>query len=165
MENKEEKITTVCTENIYRLHGRVPIAKAIPFGLQHVLAMFVSNLAPVLIVCSAAIVRSSGGHLTSAEITQLLQCAMFAAGLGTCMQLYPIWKIGSGLPIVMGVSFTFLGSLLVIATNPELGYEGMVGAVISGGIFEGLVGLSGVFVVSLLLSLVLPKAKAEKEGI
>ena len=142
MENKEEKITTVCTENIYRLHGRVPIAKAIPFGLQHVLAMFVSNLAPVLIVCSAAIVRSSGGHLTSAEITQLLQCAMFAAGLGTCMQLYPIWKIGSGLPIVMGVSFTFLGSLLVIATNPELGYEGMVGAVILGGIFEGLVGLS-----------------------
>ena len=42
----------------------------------------------------------------------------------------------------MGVSFTFLGSLLVICTNPELGYEGMVGAVILGGIFEGLVGLS-----------------------
>ena len=81
-------------------------------------------------------------HLTSAEITQLLQCAMFAAGIGTCMQLYPIWKIGSRLPIVMGVSFTFLGSLLVICTNPDLGYEGMVGAVILGGIFEGLVGLS-----------------------
>lgn len=104
--------------------------------------MFVSNLAPVLIVCSAAIVRSTGEHLTSAEITQLLQCAMFAAGIGTCMQLYPIWKIGSRLPIVMGVSFTFLGSLLVICTNPDLGYEGMVGAVILGGIFEGLVGLS-----------------------
>jgi len=71
-----------------------------------------------------------------------LQCAMFAAGIGTCMQLYPIWKIGSRLPIVMGVSFTFLGSLLVICTNPDLGYEGMLGAVILGGIFEGLVGLS-----------------------
>ena len=58
------------------------------------------------------------------------------------MQLYPIWKIGSRLPIVMGVSFTFLGSLLIICTNPELGYEGMIGAVILGGIFEGLVGLS-----------------------
>ena len=67
---------------------------------------------------------------------------MFAAGIGTCMQLYPIWKIGSRLPIVMGVSFTFLGSLLVICTNPDLGYEGMVGAVILGGIFEGIVGLS-----------------------
>ena len=65
---------------------------------------------------------------------------MFAAGIGTCMQLYPIWKIGSRLPIV--ISFTFLGSLLVICTNPDLGYEGMVGAVILGGIFEGLVGLS-----------------------
>lgn len=140
--NKEEKVADVSTENIYRLNGRVPLKKAIPFGLQHVLAMFVSNLAPVLIVCSAALVRGTGEHLTSAEITQLLQCAMFVAGIGTCMQLYPVWKIGSGLPIVMGVSFTFLGSLLVICTNPELGYEGMVGAVILGGIFEGLVGLS-----------------------
>ena len=58
------------------------------------------------------------------------------------MQLYPVWKIGSKLPIVMGVSFTFLGSLLVICTNPDLGYEGMIGAVILGGIFEGIVGLS-----------------------
>lgn len=140
--DKEEKMDTVSEENIYKLNGRVPLQKAIPFGLQHVLAMFVSNLAPVLIVCSAAIVRGSGEHLTSAEITQLLQCAMFAAGIGTCMQLYPIWKIGSKLPIVMGVSFTFLGSLLMICTNPELGYEGMIGAVIAGGIFEGMVGLS-----------------------
>ncbi|HIQ74589.1 MAG TPA: purine permease [Candidatus Cottocaccamicrobium excrementipullorum] len=142
MKNKEKTTASVCAENVYQLNGRVPLSRAIPFGLQHVLAMFVSNLAPVLIVCSAAIVRDSGQHLTSAEITQLLQCAMFAAGIGTCMQLYPIGVIGSGLPIVMGVSFTFLGSLLVIATNPQLGYEGMVGAVILGGIFEGVVGLS-----------------------
>lgn len=140
--NKEEKVTSVSTENIYKLNGRVPLKKAIPFGLQHVLAMFVANLAPVMIVCGAAVVRGTGKHLTSAEITSLLQCAMFAAGIGTCMQLYPIWKIGSKLPIVMGVSFTFLGSLLVICTNPQLGYEGMIGAVILGGIFEGLVGLS-----------------------
>ena len=111
--NREEKVMSVSTENIYKLNGRVPLGKAIPFGLQHVLAMFVANLAPVLIVCGAALVRGSGGHLSSAEITQLLQCAMFAAGVGTCMQLYPVWKIGSRLPIVMGVSFTFLGSLLI----------------------------------------------------
>ena len=107
--NKEEKNPPVSVENIYRLNGRVPLQKAIPFGLQHVLAMFVSNLAPVLIVCSAAIVRSTGEHLTSAEITRLLQCAMFAAGIGTCMQLYPIWKIGSRLPIVMGGQLYFSG--------------------------------------------------------
>ena len=55
MENKEEIITTISEENIYKLNGRVPLMKAIPFGLQHVLAMFVSNLAPVLIVCGAAV--------------------------------------------------------------------------------------------------------------
>ena len=135
-------VTTVSDENIYKLNGRVPLKKAIPFGLQHVLAMFVANLAPVIIVCGACVVRGTGEQLTSAEITSILQCAMFAAGIGTCMQLYPVWKIGSKLPIVMGVSFTFLGSLLVISTNSELGYEGMIGAVIAGGIFEGLVGLS-----------------------
>lgn len=139
---KEQRGRSVSVENIYKLDGLVPLKKAVPFGLQHVLAMFVANLAPVLIVCGAAVVRGTGEHLTSAEITSLLQCAMFAAGIGTCLQLYPIWKIGSRLPIVMGVSFTFLGSLLVISTNPELGYEGMVGAVILGGIFEGIVGLS-----------------------
>ena len=140
--NKEELITTVSEDNIYKLNGRVPLGKAIPFGLQHVLAMFVSNLAPVLIVCGAAVVKGTGESLTAAEITRLLQCAMFVAGIGTCLQLYPVWKVGSKLPIVMGVSFTFLGSLLMICTNPDLGYEGMIGAVILGGIFEGVVGLS-----------------------
>lgn len=142
MEKRKEKKLVASVDNIYQLDGLVPLSKAIPFGLQHVLAMFVANLAPVLIVCSAVLVRGTDNHLTSVEITKLLQCAMFAAGIGTCMQLYPFWKIGSGLPIVMGVSFTFLGSLLMIGTNPDLGYEGMVGAVILGGIFEGLVGLS-----------------------
>lgn len=105
MENQNQNVSA---DNIYKLNGRVPLSKAIPFGLQHVLAMFVSNLAPVLIVCSAAFVHGTNDHLTEAEITQLLQCAMFVAGIGTCLQLYPIWKIGSRLPIVMGVSFTFL---------------------------------------------------------
>lgn len=103
MENEKERaVAPVSAENIYHLNGRVPLGKAIPFGLQHVLAMFVANLAPVLIVCSAALVRDTGNHLTPAEITSLLQCAMFVAGIGTCLQLYPIWKIGSKLPIVMG---------------------------------------------------------------
>lgn len=142
MQKQTDNSSSACVENVYRLNGRVPLSKAIPFGLQHVLAMFVSNLAPVLIVCSAALIRGTSDTLSAAEVTSLLQCAMFTAGIGTCLQLYPIWKIGSKLPIVMGVSFTFLGSLLMICTNPDLGYEGMVGAVILGGLFEGIVGLS-----------------------
>lgn len=142
IQKQTDNSSPACVENVYRLNGRVPLSKAIPFGLQHMLAMFVSNLAPVLIVCSAALIRGTSDTLSAAEITSLLQCAMFTAGIGTCLQLYPIWKIGSKLPIVMGVSFTFLGSLLMICTNPDLGYEGMVGAVILGGLFEGIVGLS-----------------------
>ncbi len=56
MENQNQNVSA---DNIYKLNGRVPLSKAIPFGLQHVLAMFVSNLAPVLIVCSAAFVHGT----------------------------------------------------------------------------------------------------------
>lgn len=63
-------------ENIYKLDGCVPLKKAIPFGLQHVLAMFVANLAPVLIVCGAVVTQKDGGHLSPAEITQILHCCL-----------------------------------------------------------------------------------------
>ncbi len=127
-------------ENLYRLDGRVPVAKAIPFGLQHVLAMFVANLLPVLIVMSAAVVGPDKRPFTNVEIAGLLQCAMLASGIGTAVQLYPIWRIGAKLPIVMGCSFTFLAAMLGIATT--YGYETLVGAIIAGGIFEGTLGLT-----------------------
>ena len=125
---------SVSIENIYRLDGRVPVGKAIPFGLQHVLAMFVSNLAPITIVAGAA-----QPGLTQAQIGMLLQNAMFIAGIATLLQLYPIWRIGSRLPIVMGVSFTFVTILCSVAAN--YGYPAMLGAVLIGGLMEGTLGL------------------------
>ena len=132
----------VSVENVYKLNGRVPIGKAIPFGLQHVLAMFVGNLTPVLIVMSAAMVGAEGRSFTAAELSAILQCAMFAAGVGTAVQLYPIWKIGAKLPIVMGCSFTFLAAMLGICTSGPYGYEKLVGAIIVGGCIEGTLGLT-----------------------
>ena len=120
--------------NIYRLEGRVPIGKAIPFGLQHILAMFVSNLAPIPIIAGA-----SKTPLTPAQLGMLLQNAMFVAGIATMIQLYPIWRIGSKLPVVMGVSFTFVTVLSTISAN--YGYPAVVGAVLVGGLFEGTLGL------------------------
>lgn len=96
-------------ENVYQLEGRVPVGKAIPFGLQHVLAMFVANIAPLIIIASVAVYN--GQAFTTIETAQLLQNCMLIAGIGTLIQLYPIWKIGSGLPVVMGLSFTFLAGL------------------------------------------------------
>lgn len=118
--------------NIYRLDGRVPVHKAIPFGIQHILAMFVANLTPITIIAAA-------GGLSQAEIAILLQNAMFVAGIATLIQLYPLWRVGSRLPIVMGVSFTFVTLLCTIAAN--YGYPTVIGAVLIGGIFEGTLGL------------------------
>ena len=120
--------------NIYKLDGRVPVSKAIPFGLQHILAMFVSNLAPITIIAGAA-----QPALSQEQIAMLLQNAMFVAGIATLIQLYPVWRIGSRLPIVMGVSFTFVTVLSTVAAG--YGYPSVIGAVLIGGVFEGTLGL------------------------
>lgn len=121
-------------ENVFQLDGKVPLKTAIPFGLQHILAMFVANLAPITIIAGAA-----QPALSTAEIAMLVQNAMFVAGIATMIQLYPVWKVGSKLPIVMGVSFTFVTILSTVATN--YGYPTVIGAVMIGGIFEGTLGL------------------------
>lgn len=118
--------------NIYKLDGKVPVAKAIPFGLQHILAMFVANIAPIIIVAGAC-------GLDTKDTATLIQTAMIIAGIGSMIQLYPIWRIGSGIPIVMGISFTFVSVFCFI--GPKYGYGAIVGAVIVGGIVEGLLGL------------------------
>ena len=61
--------------NIYQLDGKVPIGKSIPFGIQHILAMFVSNLTPITLIAAAA-----QPALSTSEIAMLLQNAMFEQG-------------------------------------------------------------------------------------
>lgn len=120
------------TQNIYKLDGRVPVATAIPFGLQHVLAMFVANITPIMILAGVV-------GLDTSISAALIQNCMIIAGIGTLIQLYPVWRIGSRLPIVMGISFTFLS--LAISIGCTYGMGTLVGAVIVGGVAEGLLGL------------------------
>ena len=120
------------TENLYQLDGRVPLGKALPFGLQHVLAMFVSNITPIMILAAAV-------GLDSAVSAALIQNCMVIAGIGTLVQLFPVWRVGSRLPIVMGISFTFLS--LAISIAGAYGMGTLIGAVIVGGLIEGLLGL------------------------
>ncbi len=119
-------------KNIYSLDGKVPFGKAVPFGLQHVLAMFVANIAPIIIVGQAC-------GLDPKQSASLIQVAMMIAGIGTLIQLFPLWRIGSRLPIVMGISFTFVSVFCVVGA--KYGYGAIVGAVIVGGIIEGILGL------------------------
>ena len=118
--------------NLYQLDGRVPLVQAIPFGLQHVLAMFVSNITPIIILANVV-------GLDSTLSAALIQNCMIIAGIGTLIQLYPIWRIGSRLPIVMGISFTFLSLAIFVGTTHGMGV--LIGAVIVGGVVEGVLGL------------------------
>lgn len=140
MNNKSGSI-----DNIYKLDGKVPVGKAIPFGLQHILAMFVANIAPIIIVAGAS-------GLTSKDSAMLIQSAMVIAGIGTLIQLFPFWKIGSGLPIVMGISFTFVSVFCYL--GPTYGYNAIVGAVLVGGIIEGILGLFAKYWIKLITPIV-----------
>lgn len=120
------------TDNLYNLNGCVPVHKAALFGIQHILAMFIANVAPIFVVL--AVVTPDGIDKTS-----VIQNAIFIAGIGTILQLYPLWKFGGRLPIVVGVSFTFVGMLIYVGVS--YGYGAMVGSLIIGGIFIAIMGI------------------------
>lgn len=132
-------------ENIYKLDGRVPISRAIPFGLQHILAMFVANIAPIIIVAAVC-------KLDDNTTSMLIQSAMIVAGIGTLIQLFPIWRVGARLPIVMGISFTFVSIFCYIGVT--YGYNAIIGAVIVGGIIEGILGLFAKYWIKLIKPIV-----------
>lgn len=94
--------------------------------------MFVANISPIIIVAGAS-------GVSGKQLAMLIQSAMLIAGIGTLIQLFPLWKIGSGLPIVMGISFTFVSIMCYIGAN--YGYGTIMGAVLIGGLIEGCLGL------------------------
>ena len=85
-----------------------PLAKAIPLGIQHVLAMFVSNVTPTIIVASAAGFGFGSNSPDFPELLYLIQMSMLFAGIATLMQTLTLGPVGARLPIVQGTSFAFL---------------------------------------------------------
>lgn len=123
-------------ELIYQLEGRPRLRVAFPLGMQHVLSMFASNLAPIMIVAGAC-------GLAGADLVLMMQCAMFVSGLTTFIQLYPIklgknTQVGAGLPIVMGTAFTFVPTACSVAATGGLG--AVLGASLVGSLAEALMG-------------------------
>ena len=115
--------------------------------------MFVANVTPVMLIASVAVYN--GQAFTAIDTALLIQAAMLIAGIGTLIQLYPVWRIGSRLPVVMGLSFTFLSAMMTLASKD---YGLMIGA------WQNLP-VAGVFVVAMILSLALPKhVKMEDVG-
>ena len=123
----------------YEFKGRIPLKYAIPLGIQHVLAMFVGNLTPLIIICGACGIVADNQAL----YVTLLQNAMLVAGLVTFVQLFSIGPIGGQVPIIMGTSSGFLGVMRSVAASMGGGviaYGAILGASIVGGVFETILG-------------------------
>lgn len=131
---KKEKVYS----SPYDFEGRIPLKQAIPMGLQHVLAMFVGNLTPILIISGACGI-AAGSELQIA----LLQNAMLIAGIVTLVQLFAIGPCGGKVPIIMGTSSGFIGvcnSVAGVLGGGILSYGAIMGASIIGGLFESVLG-------------------------
>lgn len=121
----------------YELEGRIPIGRAIILGMQHVLAMFVGNLTPILVIGGACSLGDAG------LMVPVIQNAMLVAGLVTLLQLWTIGPIGARLPCVMGTSSGFIGVCSGIAGSMGGGvaaYGAILGASVIGGLFEMFLG-------------------------
>ncbi len=123
--------------SIFELEGVPRISEALPLALQHVVAMIVGCVTPAIIVSGAA-------GLENKEQVLLIQSALVVAALSTLLQLFPIGKkggfaIGSGLPVIMGVSFAYVPSMQAIAQGH--GIATILGAQIVGGVVAVLMGI------------------------
>ena len=129
------------SKGAYSFEGDMPLGQAIPLGLQHVLAMFVGNLTPLLIIGGACGIMG-GTEFVNLQIS-LLQNAMIIAGIVTLVQLYAIGPCGGKVPIIMGTSSGFIGvfsSVVATMGSGVVAYGAIMGASIIGGIFEGVLG-------------------------
>ena len=132
---------TNLSKEAYSFEGDMPLGQAIPLGLQHVLAMFVGNLTPLLIIGGACGIMG-GTEFVNLQIS-LLQNAMIIAGIVTLVQLYGIGPCGGKVPIIMGTSSGFIGvfsSVVATMGSGVMAYGAIMGASIIGGFFEGILG-------------------------
>lgn len=117
---------------IYELDGKPPLKVAIPLGMQHILAMFTGNIAPIIIICNVL-------QIPIEQKTLMIQCAMLVAGLVTLVCLYPIGPVGARLPLVVGTSFAFVPT--AIAVGNMYGIAGVLGASFVGSLSEVFLGV------------------------
>ena len=125
----------------FDFYGKLPLTKAVPLGLQHVLAMFVGNLTPILIITGACGI-GAGSEFAELQV-DLLQNAMLVAGIVTLVQLYAIGPVGGKVPIIMETSSGFIGvfnSVAKVMGGGIAGYGAIMLASVLGGLFETVLG-------------------------
>ncbi|MBT6314305.1 MAG: purine permease [Alphaproteobacteria bacterium] len=118
-----------------------PLMQAIPLGIQHVLAMFVSNVTPAIIVAGAAGFGFGSNSPDFPQMIYMIQMAMLFAGVATLFQTIGVGPIGARLPVVQGTSFAFLPIMIPLVAGKGVdAMAAVMGGVIVGGIFHALLG-------------------------
>jgi xanthine permease len=119
-----------------------PIAKAVPLGIQHVLAMFVSNVTPAIIVCGAAGFGFGSNSPDFPQMIYMIQMSMFFAGIATLIQTIGIGPVGARLPIVQGTSFAFIPIMIPLVAGQGVdAIAVLMGGILVGGLFHTVLGL------------------------
>lgn len=120
-------------EALFQLNGTPPMGIAVSMALQHLVSMIVGCVTPAIIIANAI-------GLPHDQRILLIQASLVMSAVTTLLQLFPIGgRFGSGLPVVFGVSFAYLPSMLAIAGSG--GLSAVAGAMIVGGIVATLVGI------------------------
>ncbi|MXN67462.1 purine permease [Stappia sp. GBMRC 2046] len=118
-----------------------PIAKAIPLGIQHVLAMFVSNVTPAIIIAGAAGFGFGSNSPDFPSLIYMIQMSMLFAGIATLFQTIGFGPVGARLPIVQGTSFAFLPIMIpLVAGKGVEALPALFGGVVLGGLFHASLG-------------------------
>ncbi len=112
------------------------VLKGLPLGIQHVLAMFVSNVTPAIIIAGA--VGFGFGSDDTTSMIYMIQMSLFFAGIATLIQTVGLGPVGARLPVVQGTSFAFIPVMIPIAKL--YGMAALMGGIIIGGIFHFLLG-------------------------
>lgn len=130
-------VSRLDSAELFRIDGKPTVGQALPLALQHVVAMIVGCVTPAIIVAGVA-------GLSEKDSVILIQAALVMSAITTLAQLYPIartgkFAIGSGLPVIMGISFAYVPSMQAIAGDFDIAT--ILGAQIVGGMIAILVGI------------------------
>lgn len=119
---------------LFQFHGRPPLGASVSLALQHLVAMIVGCVTPSIIIAGAI-------GLSQADRVLLIQASLVMSAVSTLLQLFPIGgRFGSGLPVILGVSFAYLPSMQAIAASGG-GVSAIAGAMLVGGVVAIVVGL------------------------
>ena len=119
-----------------------PLAQAVPLGLQHILAMFVSNVTPAIIIAGAAGFGFGSNSPDFPSLIYMIQMSMVFAGIATLIQTVGMGPVGARLPIVQGTSFAFVPIMIPLVAGKGVdAMAAVMGGVLVGGLFHMVLGV------------------------